>query len=78
MQPINRPYDFVRDHINVHYLNQKKTNIWHQGPRRKLQVLTNRIRSNKTRKEMAQRPQETKTRKETARRPQEMKMNEKI
>ena len=32
------------DHINIHTLNRKWINIWHQGPLKKLQVPTNQIR----------------------------------
>ena len=53
---LNRPYDFLRDHINIHNLNRKKINIRHQGPRKKLQVPMNEIRPNK----MARYPRETK------------------
>ena len=41
MLPVNRLYEFVRDHININYLNQDKTNIQYQGPYKKLQVAPN-------------------------------------
>ena len=49
MYTVNRPYDFVRDHINIHDLNRKQTNIRHHVP-------SNRIRWQRTKKEIERRP----------------------
>ena len=50
MEPVNRPYEYIRDRINIHDLNLKKKSIQHQGPHNKIQVPTNRNKPDKKKK----------------------------